>query len=143
LVRRPAVLAGSFRALFSVSPYKCWDKTSTRLRRLPSTSLLFHSLILTFDLTESKLHGGRSGVRFPVRTREFSFFRKFETNSGAHSAWYLMCTLVFLRLKRPEREVDYSPPSSEDLNNWWSYASALPIRLCGVYRVNVVFLSLF
>ena len=98
--------------------------------------------ILTFDHTESKLHGGRFGVRFPVRVREFSFVRKFETDSGAHSAWYWMCTVVFPGLKRPNREVNYSPPSSEDFKNWWSYTSTLPICLYGAYKENCILLSL-
>jgi hypothetical protein len=89
------------------------------------------------------VHGGRSAVRFPVGAREFSFLRKFQTNFGAHAVWYLMCTGVFPGLKRLEREVNYSPPSSEDFKNWWSYTSTVPIRLCGACSENFTFLYLF
>jgi len=36
---------------------------------------------------------------------------------------------LFLGVKRPGREADHSPPSSDEVNNAWSYSSAPPIRL--------------
>jgi hypothetical protein len=34
-----------------------------------------------------------------------------------------------LRLKRPEREADYSPLSSAEVKNAWSYTTTPPIRV--------------
>ena len=39
--------------------------------------------------------------------------------------------------KRPGREVNHSPPSSDEVKNEWSYVSTPPIRLHGVDRENV------
>jgi hypothetical protein len=37
-----------------------------------------------------------------------------------------------LRVKRPEREADHSPPSNAEIKNAWNYTSTPPIRLHGV-----------
>jgi hypothetical protein len=37
-----------------------------------------------------------------------------------------------LVVKRPGREADHSPPSSDEVNNAWRYTSDSPIRLHGV-----------
>jgi len=37
-------------------------------------------------------------------------------------------------IKRPERDADHSPPSSDEIKNEWSYASTTPTHLHGVYR---------
>jgi hypothetical protein len=37
-----------------------------------------------------------------------------------------------LGVKRSEREADYTPPSSAEVKNAWSYASTPPISLHGV-----------
>jgi hypothetical protein len=42
----------------------------------------------------------------------------------------------YLRAKRPEREVDHSPPSSAEVKNEWSYTSAPPACLHSVDRNN-------
>jgi hypothetical protein len=39
---------------------------------------------------------------------------------------------LILGVKRPGREADYTPPSSAEVNNAWSYAFTPPIRLHGV-----------
>jgi hypothetical protein len=39
---------------------------------------------------------------------------------------------VSLRIKRPWRNADHSPPSSAKVKNAWSYTSTLPICLYGV-----------
>ena len=39
-------------------------------------------------------------------------------------------------INRPGRDVDHLHPSGAELNNEWSYASALPIFLHGVDRVK-------
>jgi hypothetical protein len=93
-------------------------------------------------LDRAWLYGGRSGVRFLVGAREYSFLWKFQNNSCTHSVWYLICTGVFPGLKRPEREVNSSPPSSEDFKNRWSYTSTLPICLRGAYKENFILLCI-
>jgi hypothetical protein len=40
--------------------------------------------------------------------------------------------VLSLRVKRPVREADHSPPSSVEVKNEWSYTSTLPIHLHGV-----------
>jgi hypothetical protein len=42
------------------------------------------------------------------------------------------------REKRPEREAYHLPPSSTEFKNAWSFASAIPIRLCGMVLKNRV-----
>jgi hypothetical protein len=37
-------------------------------------------------------------------------------------------------IKRPGRDADHSPPSSDEIKNEWSYASATPTHLHVVYR---------
>jgi hypothetical protein len=52
--------------------------------------------------------------------------------SGAHPASYPIGTgALSLRVKRPGREADHSPPSSAEVKNAWSYTST-PICLHGV-----------
>jgi hypothetical protein len=53
--------------------------------------------------------------------------------SGAHPASYPVSDGgSFLGVKRPESGADYSPPSSAEVKNAWSYTSTPPIRLHGV-----------
>jgi hypothetical protein len=40
----------------------------------------------------------------------------------------------FLGVKRPGREVNYSPPSNAENKSVWSYTSAPPLRLYAVGR---------
>jgi hypothetical protein len=44
----------------------------------------------------------------------------------------LVPCILSLGVKRPEREADYSPPSSVEVNNAWNYTSTPPIRLHSV-----------
>jgi hypothetical protein len=43
----------------------------------------------------------------------------------------------FPGVKRPERDVDHSPPSRAQIKTVWSYTSAHPIRLHDVNRNNI------
>jgi hypothetical protein len=55
------------------------------------------------------------GVRFPAGTGNFSLRHRVQTCSGTHPASYSMGTVGSFTgrgVKRPEREVDYSPPSN-------------------------------
>jgi hypothetical protein len=52
--------------------------------------------------------------------------------------------VLSLRIKRPGREADHSPPSCAEVKNSWSYTSAPPVRLHGVvvkHRYNWGYLS--
>jgi hypothetical protein len=63
----------------------------------------------------------------------FSLNHHVQNGSGAHSASYPVGTgALSLRVKRPGREADHSPPSSAEVKNAWSYTSTLLIRLHGV-----------
>jgi hypothetical protein len=65
------------------------------------------------------LPGIQAGVR------NFSFPQYVQTGCGAHPASYSMETGVFPpRVKREGRFVDYSPLSSAEVRNDWSYTSA-------------------
>jgi hypothetical protein len=60
----------------------------------------------------------RSGGRVTVGTGNFSLHHRVQTGSGAHPASYPMGTRnSFLRVKRPGRETDHSPPSSAEVKN--------------------------
>jgi len=60
----------------------------------------------------------------------------YETHSGAHPSSYPMGTGAFsLRIKRPGREVDHSPPPSAEVKNAWSYTSTLPVHLHSVVLI--------
>jgi hypothetical protein len=75
-----------------------------------------------------------SRVRFPAGAGNFSLNHRVQTGSGTHPASYLMGTggVLYLGVKRPEREADHSPPSGAEVNNAWSYTSTPPMRLHGV-----------
>jgi hypothetical protein len=45
------------------------------------------------------------------------------------------------RAKLPEHEADYSPPSTAEVKNDWSYTSTHPTSLQGMYKNNFTFLS--
>jgi len=55
----------------------------------------------------------------------------------------MRCVAVcsFPEVKRPEREVEHSPPSSAEVMNKWSCTSAVPIRLRGLDRDNFMKLN--
>jgi hypothetical protein len=54
-----------------------------------------------------------------------------QTGSGAHPTSYPMNAGAFFTLvvKRPGHEADYSPPSSAEIKNVWSYTSTPSIYL--------------
>jgi len=57
-----------------------------------------------------------------------------QTGSGTHPASYPVGTrgTLSLEVKRSGCESDYSPPSSADFKNAWSYTSTPPTRLHNV-----------
>jgi hypothetical protein len=46
----------------------------------------------------------------------------------------------FPGVKRPERDVDHSPPSNADVMDDWSYTSTPPICLYGVHSISLLYL---
>jgi len=78
-------------------------------------------------------HGQSYMVRFLSGSGNFSLHYRVKTDSGAHQASYPGVTRALsLRLKRPEREADHSPPPRAEVKNAWSYTSIPPICLHGV-----------
>jgi hypothetical protein len=74
-----------------------------------------------------KLLARGSRVRFPAGAGNFSLHQHIQTGSGAHPASYPVGTRgSFAGVKRPVREADHSPPSSDLVprsKNDWSYTS--------------------
>jgi hypothetical protein len=65
-----------------------------------------------------------SRVRFPAGAGNFSLHHRVQNGSGAQPASYPMTTGgLFLGIKVPGREADFSPPSSAEVKNAWSYTS--------------------
>jgi hypothetical protein len=60
-------------------------------------------------------------VRFPAGAGNFSLHHRVQNGSGAYPASYPGA--LSLQVKRPGREADYSPPSSPEVKNEWSYTS--------------------
>jgi len=64
------------------------------------------------------------GVRFPAGAGDFSLRRRIQTGSGpTHPTTQWEPEALSLGVKRVRREADYSPPSSAELKNAWSYTS--------------------
>jgi len=60
-------------------------------------------------------------VRVPTEARDFSLLQNVKTGSAAHTTSCSTGIGVLSRgVKRPERGVDQSPPSSAQLKNGWS-----------------------
>jgi hypothetical protein len=95
----------------------------------------------------TRLWTGRSGLRYPTGTGNFSLRHRLQTDSGAHSASYPVgTTCSFPGVKWPGLEADHSPPSNAEVKNERSYTSSPPPRLYGVvlkHRNNFTVTSLF
>jgi hypothetical protein len=73
------------------------------------------------------LRDGWSGVRFPIRVRNFYPRHScVQTGSGAHPHSYTMGTRGSLGAKRPGREADHLPPSSAEVKNVCAAIPPLP-----------------
>jgi len=71
----------------------------------------------------TSLRAGRSGGRSHVEAR---FPAPFQTGPGANPASYIISTGSFPEVKRPERGVNYPPPSLTDVPLWQVVGWALP-----------------
>jgi hypothetical protein len=79
-------------------------------------------------------------VLFPAGVKNFYLFQSVQTCSLAHpSSSSANKSGSFLGVKRPGREVDHSPLSSDEAKNEWSYISTPPIYLNGVNRDSFTF----
>jgi hypothetical protein len=79
------------------------------------------------------LRAGRSGVRFPAGAGNLFLHHRVQTGSGdTQPPIQWVPGALSLEVKRPEGEADYSPPSSAEVKNTWSYTSTPPICLHGV-----------
>jgi hypothetical protein len=74
-----------------------------------------------------------SRVRFPEGAGNFSLHHRVQNGSGAHPTSYPMGSRgSFLGVKRPEREIDHSPPYSAEVKECVELHLYSPIRLHGV-----------
>jgi hypothetical protein len=101
---------------------RIWGSVVSNIIRLRAE---FQHLVSLVDIV-AKLRAEGCGFRIPAGVKGLSL-QKVRVRSGAHLATYSKVTGVFLGIKLPEREVDYSSPSSVNLQNEWSYVSA-PLR---------------
>ena len=69
----------------------------------------------------------------PSRGKRFSLLQNRPDHFlGLRSLLFNECWCSFLEVKRPEHELDHSPPSSAEVKNKWSYNSYLPTCLHGM-----------
>jgi len=73
----------------------------------------------------------RNRVSIPCKRRDFSFLQNIQTISGAHPISYSVATGI----KRLGHESDYSFPSSDEIENEWSYSS-IPSLAFMAWRLN-------
>ena len=92
----------------------------------------------------SRLRAGRSAVRIPVGARDFYLLQK--TLRPALRPTQPPIPWVqgpFPRVKRPEREVNLSPPPRAEVNNECSYTFTSPICLHGMDKENLTFFTFY
>jgi hypothetical protein len=77
---------------------------------------------------KAELRAGRSGIRVPAEAGNFCLYHRVPTQPPIQ--W--VPGTLFLGVKRPDREVDHSPPSSAEVKNAWSYTSTPLMLLRGV-----------
>jgi len=79
------------------------------------------------------IESGRGYCHFPVTRRYQLLFTTASRTALGYTQppiqWIPVA--IFLAVKRPDHEVDHSPPSNAELKNEWSYTIS-PIRLHGV-----------
>ena len=64
----------------------------------------------------------------------------FSTGSEVDPAFYSLVIVIFFSgLRRPGRDIDYSPPSSAEVKSSWSYTSTSPVYFHGVDRQTIPF----
>jgi hypothetical protein len=74
--------------------------------------------------TVCRLRTGRSWVRIPAWSRDFSLPQNLQPGTGPHTASHSTCTVVlFPEVKQPTRGTGHSPPYSAEVKNEGSYTS--------------------
>jgi len=82
-----------------------------------------------------KLYAWATGVQFRKRQEGTSFFFAIVSKPALGPTQTLIqwvAGALSSEVKRPEREVEHSPPSTAHLQKTWSYTSTPPGRLHGV-----------
>jgi hypothetical protein len=97
-------------------------------RRYKGNSKCAAHILLTikyFGLYSDELHTGilMTGVRFPVRARDFSLLHSIETGYSAHPASYPMVTEWTLS---PGSKTDDSHSSTDKIKKKWSHTFTYP-----------------
>jgi len=80
---------------------------------------------------------GRSGVRILTGTRDYSLLQNLQTGSASSQPPGRWVPGSLSGQRRPEREVNHSPPSSAQAKSEWSFTSTLAICLHGLGREGV------
>ena len=71
----------------------------------------------------TRLRAGRSGIRIPVRERDFLYSKCLNLLRDSSSLLLNLHRNCLSGVKRPERDVNHSPPSGVEVKNGWSYTS--------------------
>jgi hypothetical protein len=88
---------------------------------------------------ETRLRAGWSGVRITADVRDF-LYAKFSTQLvSPPNLRFSGYGDSASEAKRLGRDVGYSPPSSAEVKNEWSYTSTPPMQFPGVGRNTVTF----
>jgi hypothetical protein len=95
--------------------------------------MTFHKAVGIAPAYELDDQGSR--VRFLAGAGNFSLYHRVQNGCGAHPASYPMVPgALSLRVKRPGREADHSPPSSAEVEECVELYLHSPIRIHGVVR---------
>jgi hypothetical protein len=126
----------------------CLEKLYKRFSCHPSTYVLLvkHNSKYAVQIEELDLRS-RYATRLPAtirgsnpdRSNRFSLLQNVQIGSGVHPASYSKGTGVPSREQRG-LSFNYSPPSSTEVKNEWSYTSIPPICLHGVDREIFTFI---
>ena len=82
---------------------------------------------------------GLRGVQIPAGYRDFSLHQNTGPAQGTPSVPFNGCWCYFQVVKRSVQEVNYSPPSSAEDEDEWSYTSTPHTYLHGVDRDKFAF----
>jgi hypothetical protein len=82
------------------------------------------------------------GVQIPVGARDFPVLQRIQTNPVAHPASYSVGIGSFFGVLWPVHIVDHSPPSSAEVKDEETYASAPPYIPHGLDRDSSLYFTL-
>lgn len=81
----------------------------------------------------TKLRTGRSGLPFPVGSRDFSLLQNVQTVSGVHAVSYSVVTGVLSsKVNRPGRVTNQAPAYTAEVTYEWSLVYPVYALLLGV-----------